>query len=151
MTPRTLFTLAALMGGVLQFTTAQAADTTVEMLNEKDGTMMAFSTPLVMIEAGDTVTWKATHKTHSVAFVNGGTPDGVAPLTATFNQDAQYTFQTPGMYLYKCPAHYGMGMIGLVVVGQKPTNVEAIKQLSLMPAAKKRLTALLAQYATGNP
>ena len=91
------------------------------------------------------MTFKATDLTHSVAFVDGGVPAGVSPLKGVFNTDTSYTFEKPGIYVYKCPAHYGMGMIGAVVVDKNHDNLAAVKSLELMPAAQKRLNQILSQ------
>ena len=123
----------------------------IEMLNTHQGQMMAFSQPLMRVKVGATVVWKATDKTHSVRFVARAVPQGIKPLRGVFNEDAQYTFETPGVYVYKCPAHYGMGMIGLVIVGEDLHNLEAVKAIKLLPAAQKRLDILLASLSGKRP
>ena len=132
---------------VILFSHSQSfgADTVIEMLNKSGDEMMVFSKTLVHVKVGDSVTWKATHKTHSVAFMKDGVPDGVPLYKSPFNQDAHFVFKTPGIYVYKCTAHYGMGMIGVVVVGADQHNLAQVKALSLMPAPKKRLAKILAQ------
>ena len=118
-------------------------ETTIEMLNRSGDEMMVFSKPLVHVNIGDSVLWKATDKTHSVAFVKGGVPTNVAVFKSPFNQDARYVFKSPGIYVYKCVAHYGMGMIGMVVVGEDQHNLPAVQALDLMPAPRKKLNQVL--------
>ena len=124
---------------------SDAAPKVIEMLNRQNDEMMVFSIPLLQVESGETVTFKATDLTHSVAFIDGGVPTDVPPLKGVFNTDTSYTFEKPGIYVYKCPAHYGMGMIGAVVVDRNHHNLAAIKSLELMPAAQKRLSQILSQ------
>ena len=93
-----------------------AQEQTVEMLNERDGQMMVFSKELVFLEVGESLLWRATDKTHSVMFLADGIPHGVETFRSPFNVDGRFLFKTPGVYVYKCLAHYGMGMIGVVVV-----------------------------------
>ena len=127
------------------------AETVIEMLNRNGDEMMVFSKKVVHINVGDSVTWKATDKTHSVSFLQGAVPKGVAIYKSPFNQDAHYVFKTPGIYVYKCAAHYGMGMIGVVVVGDDQHNLDSIKALTLMPAPQKQLAKILAQLESSKP
>ena len=53
------------------------SETVIEMLNQQGSEMMVFSQKLVHIKTGDSVLWKATDKTHSVAFLKGGVPKNV--------------------------------------------------------------------------
>ena len=122
-----------------------AAPKVVEMLNSHDGRTMAFSKPLLHVKVAEQVHFKATDPTHSVSFIQGGVPAGVKPLKGVFNQDTHYTFEKPGIYAYKCPAHYGMGMVAIIVVGKDLHNLAQVQSLPLMPAARKRLSAILKQ------
>ena len=47
------------------------------------------------------------------------------------------------IYVYKCVGHYGMGMIGVVIVGNDTHNLEQVAKLPLLPAPKKQLRTLL--------
>lgn len=59
------------------FSSANAADTTVEMLNKRDdGAKMVYSEDIARIDVGDTITWVPTSKGHNVEFIAG--PDGFA-------------------------------------------------------------------------
>jgi pseudoazurin len=93
----------------------------------------------VRINKGDTVKWKATQAGHNVAFVPGAVPAGVAPFTSPFGKDVSFKFEKPGIYLYKCTPHVGMGMVGLVVVGNDKSNLAAVKAVYVPPMSKKRL------------
>ena len=123
----------------------QAKEQTVQMLNEKDGQMMVFSKELVFLEVGESLLWRATDKTHSVMFLTDGIPHGVETFRSPFNVDGRFLFKTPGVYVYKCLAHYGMGMIGVVVVGRDTHNLDKVKKLKLLPAPQRKLLNIIDQ------
>ena len=82
------------------FTTAFAADTTIEMLNKSGNEIMVFSKKIVRVNVGDTVFWKATKKGHNVEFIKGGTPQGVQKFKSKMNKDTQFRFEKSGIYAY---------------------------------------------------
>jgi hypothetical protein len=51
---------------------------------------------------------------------------------------------TPGIYYYWCTPHKGMGMIGLVVVGNDLSNIEGIASAKAIGKSEKKLKTLLA-------
>ena len=128
------------------FTTATsfAADITVEMLNKLGKETMVFSQKIVKINIGEKVFWKATHKGHNVEFIKGGVPEGVEKFKSKMNKDTQFKFETPGIYAYWCTPHKGMGMIGLVVVGDDLSNIDKIAKAKAFGKTKKKLKSLVA-------
>jgi len=56
-------------------------------------------------------------------------------------------FDKPGIYGVRCKPHYGMGMVGLIVVGQ-PDNVEKAKAASHPGKAKQTFAKLFETLAT---
>lgn len=136
--------LAAVLS-LFSMQTVSAAEIVVEMLNrDKEANLMnVFKPGLVKIAKGDTVKWVATNPGHNVAFVQGGVPAGVALFSSGFDKEIKFKFDKPGIYLYKCTPHTGLGMIGLVVVGGDKSNLAAVKAAYLPPIAKKRLDLLL--------
>lgn len=124
---------------------ATAAEVVVEMLNkDKEANLTnVFKPGLVKIAKGDTVKWVATNPGHNVSFVQGGVPAGVALFASGFDKEIKFKFEKPGIYLYKCTPHAGLGMIGLVVVGGDKSNLAAVKAAYVPPLAKKRLDLLL--------
>ena len=101
---------------VFSFNVSAAEVVEVEMLTKSGDERMIYSPKVVYVNQGDTVKWIATDKTHNVEFIKGGTPEGVEKFRSKMNKDAEYTFEIPGVYAYKCTPHFGMGMIGFVVV-----------------------------------
>ncbi|MFB9947940.1 pseudoazurin [Rhizobium puerariae] len=141
-------TLASLLGTVIIVaacgTAATAADFEVHMLNKgKDGAMV-FEPSSLKIAKGDTVTFVPTDKSHNAETIDGLIPDGATPFKGKMNESIKVTFDVEGAYAVKCSPHVGMGMIGLVVVGDAPANLEAIKAAKLPKKARERLDADIA-------
>lgn len=146
---RLFWILSAFVLAITAAQTASAAEVVVEMLNRDKATNLTnvFKPGLVKVAKGDTVKWVATNPGHNVAFVAGGVPAGVALFTSPFAKEVKYKFDKPGLYLYKCPPHLGMGMVGLVLVGNDKSNLAAVKAAYIPPLAKKRLEGLLGELA----
>jgi pseudoazurin len=123
---------------------AHAAEIKIEMLNKLGTEMMVFSKKLVHVKAGDTVEWIATSKGHNVNFIKGGVPAGVALFKSKLGENAEFTFKTPGIYAYNCTPHYGMGMIGFVVVDKNVSNLAEVKAINYPGKAKKVAQEILA-------
>jgi pseudoazurin len=149
MSMRTLWILSAFVLSTAAAQVATAAEVVVEMLNrdKATNTMNVFKPGLVKVAKGDTVKWVATNPGHNVAFVAGGVPAGVALFTSPFAKEITYKFDKPGIYVYKCTPHLGMGMVGLVVVGNDKSNLAAAKAAYVPPLAKKRLEPFFAELA----
>ena len=127
---------------------AQGGVHDVEMLNVSPDTneRMVFAPDLLVVDVGDVVTWRAVDRGHNVEFVRNAIPDGVKPFRSGFNKDVSYTFETEGVYVYKCTPHLGMGMVGVVVVGET-ADFGVIDALRLPKRAKERVQAAADQYA----
>ena len=109
-----------------------AADMTIDMLNKRDdGAKMVYSVDVAKIDVGDTITWLPTSKGHNVEFIAG--PDGFdKPKKSKMNKEYSFTFEVPGIYLYQCTPHKGMGMIALVVVGGDVSNADAVAKTRVL-------------------
>ena len=124
---------------------AYAKTVEIEMLN-KDGAgrKMVYSNELVKIDVGDTITWLPTSKGHNVEIV--AAPEGFdIPKKSKNGKEVAIEFAVPGVYYYWCTPHKGMGMIGLVVVGEDISNIDDIAKAKAMGKSKKKLKALLEQ------
>ena len=124
---------------------ATAGARTIEMLNKDDaGNKMIYSEELVHIDTGETITWIPTSKGHNVEIV--AAPEGFdIPKKSKNSKEVSITFDVPGIYYYWCTPHKGMGMIGLVVVGDDTSNKDAIAKAKAMGKSKKKLKALLGE------
>ena len=122
--------IVALTSLSLSLTAASASETTVEMLNSKNGENLVFSEKFTKIAKGDTITFKAAKPGHNAEFIPGGFPQGAEELHGQIGKDISYTFNIPGIYLVRCAPHYGMGMVAVVEV-DAPTNIDQVKQVFL--------------------
>ena len=98
---------------------AQDAQNTVEMFTrhpDDRNLRNVFSPRLMVVEAGETVLFKATERGHNSASIDGMIPDGAAPWSGRLNSDIDVSFDVPGFYGYVCTPHASLGMVGLVVV-----------------------------------
>ena len=134
--------LLFLLVAALLSTPSFAADVTIEMLNkDTKGNKMVFSQEVVRVEVGDTVTWVPSSKGHNVEMISS--PNKMK-FRSKNGKEAKITFDTPGIYYYLCTPHKGMGMIGLVVVGNDMSNIKAVKKAKAYGKSKKKLQQLLA-------
>ena len=142
---KTLTFYLAVFGIMLAVGSASAGARTIEMLNKDDaGNKMVYSEELPRVEVGETITWVPTSKGHNVEWIAG--PDGAElPKKSKNGKEVSMTFEVPGIYYYLCTPHKGMGMIGLVVVGNDTSNKDAIAKAKALGKSKKKLKALLGQ------
>lgn len=134
--------LAGALSAVLTVGAVQAAEVQVKTLNRgSDGGLMVIEPALVRIAPGDTVHFVATDKGHNVESIPAMTPEGGVQFTGPMNQDVSVTFDKPGIYGVRCKPHYGMGMVGMVVVGD-PVNEDAAKAITHPGRAKQIFGAL---------
>ena len=134
--------LYALIIAALLSTPSLAADVTIEMLNkDADGNRMVYSQEIANIEVGDTVTWLPASKGHNVEMISS--PNDMKYKSKN-GKEAKITFDTPGVYYYWCTPHKGMGMIGLVVVANDLSNIDAVASAKAIGKSKKKLKSLLA-------
>jgi pseudoazurin len=122
---------------------AKAAEVEVKMLNEASNGQKGFEPALVRINPGDSVHFIAADKGHNVEQIPGMLPDQAQSFSGKTNQDVTVKFDMPGVYGYRCPLHYTMGMVGLVVVGD-PVNEDAARKVPHPRDAKARFDELFA-------
>ena len=113
----------------------------IEMLNKLGKETMLYSVKLAEVDLNDKIIWKTTDKGHNVEFVV--MPKGVKKFKSKINKDATYEFKVPGIYLYQCTPHKAMGMIGIVVVGNDKSNLDAVKKAKMRGKSKKVFKELL--------
>lgn len=113
--------LAGMVGAALLVSSAQAGET---------HTVTARSTaydPMVLeIEPGDTVKW-VNMAGHFNEFEAGNIPEGAEPWNTQMGEDVSRTFDVEGVYVYKCPPHFAMGMVGAIIVGE-PVNMAEVEE-----------------------
>ncbi|MDO4776086.1 MAG: pseudoazurin [Cardiobacteriaceae bacterium] len=112
---------------VLAFTAAHAAEHEVQMLDMKGDQPMVFDPPFLKIEPGDTVTFVPVNKSHWVE--SKLVPDGAEAFKSELDQRFSVTLNKEGVYLYVCPPHQMMNMVGVIQVG-KPENLKAATDMA---------------------
>lgn len=131
----------------LGITPAFAADHEVRMLNYGTDGGMVFEPGYLHAEVGDTVTFVPENSGHNVrSYV---APDGVAPWKSAVDERYTVTLSKEGVYLYYCPPHLMMSMIGVVQVGA-PVNLPELREKAAKLRSKlvmkgERLDAYLGQ------
>lgn len=147
-TLKSYFAVALAFGLAIPFS-AMAADYEVKMLNKgADGTPMVFEPHVVRAEPGDTITFVPTDKGHNSVSMKGGLPEGAEEWKGKTNEKITVTVSKPGVYMFQCTPHLGMGMIGAVVVGE-PTNLEAVKALKYPGKAKATAAKIFEEIEAG--
>ena len=124
---------------------AFAANFEVKMLNKGADGAMVFEPALVNVAVGDTVTYLPTDKGHNAETMKGLLPEGAEPFKGGMGKEVVVTFTLPGAYGIVCAPHLGMGMVGLVVVGDAPVDKEAILAVKLPKKPRERMDAMVAQ------
>lgn len=125
---------------------AMAETFEVKMLNKGESGAMVFEPAFVKVAPGDTVTFVPTDKGHNAEVIKGMLPDGADAFKGAIGKEIAVTFTVPGAYGIKCMPHYSMGMVALVVVGDEPANLEAVKAVKQPKKAQDRFDAALAEY-----
>lgn len=130
----------------LSIQTARADEMVVEMLNKSSGQTYAYAPDLIRLQPGDSVMFRPTDKGHNAITIDGMLPDGAARIDVGFNKEIKITFDRPGIYGVKCVPHVGLGMVGLIIVGE-PNDTNAIREATakLPPKARARMEELLRQ------
>lgn len=121
---------------------AHAAEYQIQTLNMTAHGMFQFEPQQLKIQPGDTVHFIAKDKGHNVESIEGMIPDGATPFKGGIGQDILVTFTKPGVYGFKCAPHYGMGMVGLVIVADPSANLQKAEAVSHPGKAKPAFAAL---------
>jgi pseudoazurin len=127
---------------------AGAAEYQVQTLNMSAHGMFQFEPQQLKIQLGDTVHFIAKDKGHNVETVDGMIPDGAKPFKGGFGQDLTVTFTQAGVYGIKCAPHYGMGMVGVIVVGDASVNLQKAEAVNHPGKAKPAFAALFKAIGT---
>ena len=61
------------------------------------------------------------------------------------NQPIKVTYAEEGVYAYKCLPHAGVGMVGVIQVGESAANLDAVKNAKMPGKGKARLAELITQ------
>ena len=121
---------------------ALAAEHEVLMLNKGPGGQRNWFEPaIVYAQPGDAIHFVATDKGHNSAALV--VPDGAEEWNGKLSKEITVTLDVPGLYAYKCTPHFGLGMVGLIVVGDPTINLEAVKSARFPGKARTVMAELL--------
>ena len=141
-----LATAIAVLTPFLVVAPVNAAEVRIETLNKSGDQRFVYSPDLVRIEPGDTVVFVPADKGHNTVSIAGILPGGVKSINIGFNKEGAVTFDQPGIYGIKCTPHVGLGMVGLIVVGDAAVSDEDRRAVAkLPPKARQRMVGLLEQ------
>ena len=70
-------------------------------------------------------------------------PDGAEPWNGAINEELVVTLTVPGIYGYLCLPHYDWGMVGLIVVCNDLSNLDAVKKVRHPGSARTNFRVLL--------
>ena len=138
------------IAGVVSFSLPAAAENyDVKELNRGSHGAWVFEPALTKIQPGDTVTFEAADHGHDVKSVDGMIPEGAEPFKSSMSETLKVTFTKPGVYVFQCTPHVGLGMVGAIVVG-KPDNIDKIDPSKLPGTAKVHLNAIVQEIRAIN-
>jgi pseudoazurin len=133
-------------GLALAVAPALAKEHHVKMLNKGAEGLMVFEPSFLKIAPGDSVKFLATDKGHNAESVAGMAPAGAPAFKGKINEEIVVRFAKPGLYGYKCLPHLGVGMVGLVQVGNAANKAQVTPAAQKLPGlGKKRMNDLLAK------
>lgn len=98
---------------------------------------------LLKIAIGDTVVFKSDTNIHTSKSIPGMLPDGAEFWWGATGNDFSLEFDVPGVYGYKCPSAYNLGMVGVIVVGDSISNLPKAEKVRHPPAAEAVFKKLL--------
>lgn len=113
----------------------------VQMLNRAPDSndRQVFDPPVLQVQPGTTVLFKATDRGHNSEANKDMIPDGVADWKGPIGRDIEIAFETPGIYGYHCTPHQSAGMVGLILVGDiTQADIAAAREVRQRGKAKAR-------------
>ena len=131
----TRLTMVAAIAGALMAPVAYAAEYEVHMLaKDANGRFAQYEPAFISSDALD--------NTESIPEL---IPQSAENWTGDLGKNVSVSFETEGLYVYKCVHHVGRGMIGVVQVGDGVQALDAAAVSKLPAQAKARLDVLLTE------
>ncbi|KQX34941.1 hypothetical protein ASD04_16310 [Devosia sp. Root436] len=142
---KSIFTVAAVAAFSLVSFSVGAAEFEVHMLNKGEAGNMVFEPAFLQIAPGDTVKFVPVDKGHNAETIKDMIPEGAEPFKGKINEEFSVTFDVEGAYAYKCLPHFAMGMVGMIVVGEAPANLDALKAARVPPKVADKFEEFYSQ------
>lgn len=96
-----------------------------------------FVPAVLKIELGDTVKFISKSKGHNTQSDKKAIPEGAENWKSKIGKDFEVTYTVDGTYSYYCTPHRGLGMVGLILVGDYKVNYDDVKASKQKGKAKK--------------
>lgn len=123
-----------------------AGELRMEMRTQSGSERFVYEPDLIRVSPGDTVVFVPIDKGHNAVSIDELDPGGAQPISVGFNKEVTVTFDKPGIYGVKCTPHVGLGMVGIIVVGEVEVSEATLTGIAkLPPKARQRLELLLGQ------
>ena len=122
-------------------TVAWAGETYVVRMGGPEGEFR-FDPEIIHIQPGDSVLFRATNHLHASRAINSMC-GAETVWRGKVGEDVVVRFDEEGIYGFKCGAHYSLGMVGLVVVGDHPRMTDEALAARHPPRAAAAFERLL--------
>ena len=106
--------------------------------HEIKGAGVKFKPMFVYAQPGDVIAFR-NMATHFVNSLDGLTPEGITPMKSDIGKDYDYKVEKEGVYMFKCPPHWGVRMGGAIVVGNPADLDKILADYSAKAGADKTL------------
>lgn len=116
------------VAGVAMLASAAVNAETIEV----KGQGVKFAPEIIHAKVGDVISFR-NMATHFVESVEGMWPEGAPKMLSTMGADYDYTVEKEGLYVFKCPPHWGARMGAVMVVGE-PADLDATVEKYLQVA-----------------
>lgn len=136
------------LSSAVSFTSVYAATHEVLMYNkDPDNKKLrnVFVPAVLKIELGDTVKFISKSKGHNTQSDKKAIPEGAENWKSKIGKDFEVTYTVDGTYSYYCTPHRGLGMVGLILVGDYKVNLDDVKASKQRGKAKKIMKTLYEQ------
>jgi pseudoazurin len=101
-----------------------------------------FEPPVVFAEPGDVVRFIAVDSGHGSFSIPEMLPEEAGGWRSGIGGMTEIALDEEGVYGFRCLAHYTIGMVGLIVVGDPGANLEQAKAVSHPSRAQEKLERL---------
>lgn len=128
-----------------------AAEHVMRMAIETEAGRFRFEPALLFIQPGDDIRFVPDSRLHGPKSIPGMLPGKEKGWRGRMGTELVVRFDRPGVYGFKCMAHYEVGMVALVVVGKDPGNWQAARDVRHPPMAAEAFDALFAAAACELP
>ncbi len=114
------------------------------MSNTEDGRFQ-IEPNMLEIDVGDTVVFQSDTAIHASKSIPGMLPEKAEHWWGATGDQLSIRFDVSGVYGFKCPSAYSLGMVGLILVGDKLDNLDEAQSVRHPPAAEAAFEELFSR------